>query len=83
MPLTKRNPASLRRQYPLYIQIGLVLALGLSVAVFRLPWAPQAEVTFETEMQDVIRLEDIQLTQQIETPPPLTASAGTGRGAGR
>ncbi|NBC19042.1 MAG: TonB family protein [Bacteroidetes bacterium] len=70
MPLTKRNPASLRRQYPLYIQVGLVLALGLSVAAFQLPWAPQADVTFDAATPDVIQLEDIQPTQQIETPPP-------------
>lgn len=70
MTLTTRNAVTLRRQYPLYIQVGLVLALGLSVAAFRLPWAPQAEVTFETETQDVIHLEDIQPTRQIETPPP-------------
>jgi protein TonB len=70
MALRKDPKADLKRQYPLMMQIGLVLSLGLVILAFTadLPDPEGPEVmTDDTEM---IELEEIEQTQQIQPPPP-------------
>ncbi|WP_456428235.1 energy transducer TonB [Rhodocaloribacter sp.] len=70
MALRKTEKADLRRRYPLYIEIGLVLTLALLIVAFRLDLS--ADDSFEVVMQEqeVVQMEEVQQTQQIEKPPP-------------
>ncbi len=70
MSLRKTEKADLRRRYPLYIEIGLVITLALLIVAFRLDLS--ADDSFEVVMQEqeVVQMEEVQQTQQIEKPPP-------------
>ena len=70
MSLRKTEKADLRRRYPLYIEIGLVIALALLIVAFRVDLS--ADDSFEVVMQEqeVVQMEEVQQTQQIEKPPP-------------
>ncbi|MEM8557425.1 MAG: energy transducer TonB [Bacteroidota bacterium] len=70
MALRKAPKADLKRQYPIMVQIGMLLSLGLVLLAFITPY--RAENTFEIVEQEMerIEIEEIEQTQQIETPPP-------------
>lgn len=70
MALRKHDKANLKKRYPLYIEIGLVLTLGLLILAFR--WDLSSDNDFEIVMpeQEQIQMEEVQQTQQIEQPPP-------------
>jgi len=70
MALRKSEKADLRKRYPLFVEIGLVLTLGILIVAFRLNL--KVEDTFEVPLmeQEVVQMEEIQQTQQVEKPPP-------------
>jgi len=70
MALRKTDEANLKRRYPLYVEIGLVLTLALLIGAFRLDMT--ADDSFEIDMteQEVVQMEEIIQTEQIEKPPP-------------
>lgn len=73
MALRKTDKADLKSRYPLYVQIGLALSIGLLILAFTIPL--QSEDTFEiVEVeQEIVQVEEIEQTQQLETPPPPPA----------
>ena len=70
MAVRKHDKANLHKKYPLYVEIGLVVALGLMVLAFRLDWAPENEFEIVMQEQEQIEMEEVVKTQQIEAPPP-------------
>lgn len=70
MPNRKVESADLRRKYPLYIEVGLVLVLGMLIVAFRVDWNPSSDADFSVQEQEQIEMEEIINTQQQETPPP-------------
>ncbi|RMF57678.1 MAG: energy transducer TonB [Bacteroidetes bacterium] len=70
MALRKTDKADLRKRYPLYIEIGLVLTLLLLIVAFRIDMRAEQTMEFVAEEQEVVQMEEIQQTQQIEKPPP-------------
>ena len=70
MALRKTDKADLRKRYPLFIEIGMVMTLAVLIVAFRLDMS--VDDTFEVQLQEqeVVQMEDIQQTQQIEKPPP-------------
>ena len=70
MPNRKIEEADLRKRYPLYLEIGFVVVLGLLIVAFRVDWNPPNDTDFDVLEQEQIDMEEIRPTQQIETPPP-------------
>lgn len=70
MPNRKIEEADLRKRYPLYLEIGFVVVLGLLIVAFRVDWNPPTDANFDVQEQEQIDMEEIRPTQQIETPPP-------------
>lgn len=70
MPIRKTESADLRKQYPLYIQLGLIFALGLLIVAFNVEWQSEEEFEIENEEQETIEMEEIEQTDQAEEPPP-------------
>jgi len=70
MALRKTEQADIRKRYPLYVEIGMVATLALLIVAFRLDL--RANDNFEVTMQEqeVVQMEEIQQTQQVEKPPP-------------
>ncbi len=70
MALRKTENANLRKKYPLFVEIGLLLTLVILILAFRLDMTVSEPVDFNTTEQEVVQMEEILQTQQIEKPPP-------------
>ena len=70
MALRKHEKADLRKRYPIFVEVGLVLTLGLLILAFRLDLTPENEFEIVMPEQETVQIEEVQQTQQIETPPP-------------
>ena len=70
MALRKTDNANLRKKYPLYVQVGLVAALIMLIAAFRVDFSPNNEFEIVQAEQEIVQMEEIQQTKQIEKPPP-------------
>lgn len=70
MALRKEEKYDLRNRYPLYIEIGLVLTLGILIVAFRVDWSPDKDFEIVMPEQEQINMEEIKQTKQIEQPPP-------------
>ncbi|MFN3598096.1 MAG: energy transducer TonB, partial [Rubricoccaceae bacterium] len=70
MPLRKAPGADLKKSYSLHMQIGFVGALAILLAAFTVPTRGQNTANFAAQEQEIIEVEEIIQTQQIEPPPP-------------
>ncbi|MEM8599517.1 MAG: energy transducer TonB [Bacteroidota bacterium] len=71
MSVQKTPRADLKRQYPVVLQVGTLLALGVVLAAFTTPY--RAANSFEVIENPIERvaLEDIEITRhELPTPPP-------------
>ncbi|MFB6271960.1 MAG: energy transducer TonB [Salinibacter sp.] len=70
MALRKNEGADLRSQYPLYVEIGLVLSLALLIVAFRVNMQSQSTFKVQMEKQETVDMKQIQQTKQEKEPPP-------------
>ena len=70
MALRKTTKADLKAKYPLFAQVGTIIALLILIGAFK--FNIQNDDTFEIVMpeQELVQMEEIQQTQQVEKPPP-------------
>lgn len=54
----------------MYVQIGLVLALVILIGAFKVNFAPEGDFQVVQVEQEIVQMEEIQQTKQIEKPPP-------------
>lgn len=73
MPVEKAPEADLRRRYPLYAEVGLVLALGAAILAFTLPSPPSEAAPFAAAPDVPIDVEVVPPTAQDPPPPPPPA----------
>jgi len=70
MALRKTDKANLKQRYPLYVEIGMVLTLGVLIVAFRMDVSVDSGFENQITEQEVVQMEEIVQTQQIEKPPP-------------
>ncbi len=70
MALRKKEGADLHSQYPLYVEIGLVLSLALLIVAFRVDMSSESSFKVQMEEQETVDMKQIQQTQQEKEPPP-------------
>ncbi len=70
MAIRKTDQANLKKSYPLYIEIGLLAALGLLILAFKADL--RADQSFEIDMadQEIVQMEEVKQTKQESAPPP-------------
>ncbi|MEM9996580.1 MAG: energy transducer TonB [Bacteroidota bacterium] len=70
MPVRKTPRADLQRQYPVALQVGALLALGVVLAAFTIPY--RASSTFDAQVTPVeqVTLQEVQATIHEPPPPP-------------
>ncbi|HLT48688.1 MAG TPA: energy transducer TonB [Rubricoccaceae bacterium] len=73
MALRKTPKADIKSRYPLYVQIGLALSVGLLILAFSIPLQPENEFEIVEVEQEIVQVEEIEQTQQLEQPPPPPA----------
>lgn len=70
MALRKKEGANLREQYPLYVEIGLVLSLGILVVAFQVDISTGQSFQVQMQEQETVDMKQIQQTKQEKEPPP-------------
>jgi len=70
MGVRKDDSADLRKQYPIYVQVGMVVALLLLILAFRVDLRQESSFQVVMEEQEVVQMEEIQQTEQETKPPP-------------
>ena len=70
MALRKTDKADLRKRYPLFVETGMVITLGLLIVAFRLDMTVNENFEVTLADQEVVQMEEMVQTQQIEKPPP-------------
>ena len=70
MALRKTDGANLRNEYPVWIELGLVIALGVLIVAFRVSYSGSNDFQVTMEEQEVVEMEEVQQTQQEQKPPP-------------
>ncbi|MEM8484198.1 MAG: energy transducer TonB [Bacteroidota bacterium] len=70
MALRKSENADLRSKYPLFVQLGLIIALVVLIGAFRVNFTPESDFQIVEVQQEIVQMEEIQQTKQIEKPPP-------------
>jgi protein TonB len=70
MALKKSRSADIKSTYRVKVQVGLILTLALLILAFRWPTGGKQIEVFEMEEQEMIEMEEVVQTQQIERPPP-------------
>ena len=70
MALRKTTKADLRTRYPLYMQAGIILSLLILIAFTNAPIRKGELEEIVMPEQELVQMEDILQTKQIEKPPP-------------
>ncbi|PTM14376.1 MAG: energy transducer TonB [Bacteroidetes bacterium] len=69
--IQRKNPeADLRKYYIVLLQIGMLIALTISITVVRVDFRSEGPAEIMMDEQEIVEMEEIIQTRQIETPPP-------------
>jgi periplasmic protein TonB len=66
----KNDAADLRQRYPLLLEVGLILSLGLVIFLFTITIEPSSTLELVETQQEIVLVEEVEQTHQIERPPP-------------
>ncbi|WP_022835126.1 energy transducer TonB [Salisaeta longa] len=70
MAIRKTEDANLRNEYPIWVQVGLVVTLAILITAFRLNYQTQGDFNVQMEQQEVVQMEEVKQTKQKIKPPP-------------
>src|SRR5690625_304341 len=66
----KKPEADLKNYYTVFLQVGLLLTPLICIGVVKLDWVTEAPEVIALDEQEIVEMEEIIQTRQIETPPP-------------
>jgi len=66
----KKPEADLRKSDTVYMQIGLVSALGILLLLFKVDIRSESSIVMQTVEQETVKMEEIEQTRQDVKPPP-------------
>ena len=70
MAIRKNPKADLRKTYGVVVEIGMIAALLLLILAFRMNFESGDAMKFQQIEQEVVQMEEILQTKQIQKPPP-------------
>ena len=70
MGVRKDDSADLRKQYPIYVEVGMIVTLLLLILAFRVDWQQGSDFQVVMDEQEVVEMEEVQQTEQQTEPPP-------------
>lgn len=70
MPVRKSESADLRKRYTIFVQLGLVASLLILIVLFTVEFQSDSGFEIVEEQQEIVQVEEIVQTQQIDRPPP-------------
>jgi periplasmic protein TonB len=66
----KKPEADLRNYYTVILEFGLILALVVFIGAIKMDLHSEAPEEYAVEEQEIVEMEEIEITKHIETPPP-------------
>lgn len=70
-PYKRMNrPKDLKKNYGLYLQVGMITSLLVFLLVFKLEMSSEPPEVVQVDIQEEVVMEEIIQTKQVETPPP-------------
>ncbi|HMB98496.1 MAG TPA: energy transducer TonB [Balneolaceae bacterium] len=66
----KKPEADLRNYYTVILEFGLILALVVFIGAIKMDLHSAAPEEYTIEEQEIVEMEEIEITKHIETPPP-------------
>jgi len=66
----KHKKADLRKYYTLFLEIGLIAVLLIFIVAMKMDFRSKKEKVDLTQQQEVVKMEDVIQTKQVEKPPP-------------
>ncbi|MDZ7808557.1 MAG: energy transducer TonB [Gracilimonas sp.] len=66
----KSPKADLKRSYTVYLEAGLIIALLLMITAVNVTLETEGPRVVQLDEQEIVEMEEIVQTKQIETPPP-------------
>lgn len=66
----KKPNADLRNYYTIFLELGLLVTLIIFIIAVKVDLTSSAPEEYQLDEQEVVEMEEIIRTQQIETPPP-------------
>lgn len=70
MALRKTSKADLKRTYSIFVQVGMVLALLILIAAFRVNIQAENDFYIPDMEQETVQMEEVEQTRQEVKPPP-------------
>lgn len=70
MVIRKKPDADLRNYHSIFLEVGLLLVLIIFIVLTRIDIRASSEREFVPMEREVVQMEEIIQTRQIETPPP-------------
>jgi len=66
----KKPEADLSRYYTVFLQLGLILTLAIFIVAVKIDITSMGPEEYVLDEQEIVEMEEIIQTRQIETPPP-------------
>lgn len=66
----KKPEADLRKYYTVFLQLGLIVALAIFILAVKVDLTSEQPEEYTLDEQEVVEMEEVIQTEQIETPPP-------------
>lgn len=66
----KKPDADLRNYYTVFLELGLLITLVIFIIAVRVDISAGEDEVYELDEQEVVEMEEIVQTRQMETPPP-------------
>lgn len=66
----KSPKADLKKNYPVLLQVGIILALLVMIIAVKVNIETEPPTVVEMDQQEVVEMEEVVQTEQVETPPP-------------
>lgn len=66
----KKPEADLRKYYVVFLQLGLIVTLAVFIVAVKLDLTSVQSDEYQLDEQEVVEMEEVIQTRQIETPPP-------------
>ncbi len=66
----KKPEADLRNYYTVVLEFGLILALAIFIVAVKMDLHSSPPDEYSIEEQEIVEMEEIEITKHIETPPP-------------
>lgn len=66
----KKPQADLRNYYTIFLQLGMVVVLGIFIVAMKVQFVSEKQDVDLTQEQEVVEMEEVTQTKQEEKPPP-------------